>query len=189
MDKERRKMKEKKDRSSSSAALARGSQPNSPVRRAPGTAKISSRTSPAKPKSKTNTSSKSPEKGPPKSKPFMIVGIGASAGGLEAFTQLLRNLPADTGMAFVLVQHLDPKHESMLTRTSLPENEYPGQRGKGRDGGGTRPCLRHAAQHGYDHFRRGPGSEAPHRGARASYARRPFFPLPGGRSKGAMQSG
>ena len=44
-----------------------------------------------------------------------IVGVGASAGGLEAFTQLLRELPVDTGLAFVLVQHLDPKHESMLT--------------------------------------------------------------------------
>lgn len=45
---------------------------------------------------------------------FPIVGIGASAGGLEAFSQLLRELPADTGMAFVLVQHLDPKRESQL---------------------------------------------------------------------------
>jgi two-component system CheB/CheR fusion protein len=43
-----------------------------------------------------------------------IVGIGASAGGLEAFSQLLKALPTDTGMAFVLVQHLDPKHESQL---------------------------------------------------------------------------
>lgn len=47
--------------------------------------------------------------------PFPIVGIGASAGGLEAFTQLLAHLPAHTGMAFVLVQHLDPRHESRLT--------------------------------------------------------------------------
>jgi len=46
---------------------------------------------------------------------FPIVGIGASAGGLEAFTQLLRALPNDTGMAFVFVQHLDPKHETVLT--------------------------------------------------------------------------
>ncbi len=46
---------------------------------------------------------------------FPVVGIGASAGGLEAFTQLLEFLPHDTGMAFVLVQHLAPKHESMLT--------------------------------------------------------------------------
>ncbi|MDB6122970.1 MAG: hypothetical protein JWQ71_1963, partial [Pedosphaera sp.] len=61
-------------------------------------------------------------------KPFPIVGIGASAGGLEAFTQLLQNLPVDTGMAFVLVQHLDPAHESalaqLLTRTtSMPVRE------------------------------------------------------------------
>ena len=43
-----------------------------------------------------------------------VVGIGASAGGLEAFTQLLRALPVDTGMAFVLVQHLSPNHVSAL---------------------------------------------------------------------------
>ncbi|MBI4402629.1 MAG: hypothetical protein HY537_00620, partial [Deltaproteobacteria bacterium] len=47
-------------------------------------------------------------------RPFLIVGVGASAGGLEAFQQLLQNLPLDTGMAFVLVQHLDPTHESAL---------------------------------------------------------------------------
>lgn len=46
--------------------------------------------------------------------PFPIVGIGASAGGLEAFSELLRQLPIKTGMAFVLVQHLDPKHSSEL---------------------------------------------------------------------------
>ena len=44
-----------------------------------------------------------------------VVAIGASAGGMEAFTELLSHLPCDTGMGFVLVQHLDPKHESMLT--------------------------------------------------------------------------
>ena len=47
---------------------------------------------------------------------FPIVGIGASAGGLEAFTELLKHLPTDTGMGFVLVQHLDPQHESALTQ-------------------------------------------------------------------------
>ncbi|HKW96237.1 MAG TPA: chemotaxis protein CheB [Bryobacteraceae bacterium] len=46
---------------------------------------------------------------------FPVVGIGASAGGLEASTQLLQALPSDIGMAFVLIQHLDPKHESMLS--------------------------------------------------------------------------
>ncbi|MGH9447743.1 MAG: chemotaxis protein CheB, partial [Terriglobia bacterium] len=42
------------------------------------------------------------------------MGIGASAGGLEAFTELVKHLPTDTGMAFVLIQHLDPRHESRL---------------------------------------------------------------------------
>lgn len=45
---------------------------------------------------------------------FPVVGVGASAGGLEAFRRLLGALPADTGMAYVLVQHLDPNHESIL---------------------------------------------------------------------------
>jgi two-component system CheB/CheR fusion protein len=44
----------------------------------------------------------------------LIVGIGASAGGLGAFSELLKHLPQSTGMAFVLVQHLDPHHESIL---------------------------------------------------------------------------
>ena len=56
---------------------------------------------------------------------FPVVGIGASAGGLEAATQLLKHLPTDTGMGFVLVQHLDPAHESALAQilgraTSMP---------------------------------------------------------------------
>src|SRR5215471_10690008 len=59
---------------------------------------------------------------------FPIVGIGASAGGLEAFTELLKHLPLDTGLGFVLVQHLDPQHESALTQiltrtTSIPVRE------------------------------------------------------------------
>lgn len=46
---------------------------------------------------------------------FPIVGIGASAGGLEAFEQFFHHVPADSGMAFVLVPHLDPSHSSLLT--------------------------------------------------------------------------
>jgi two-component system CheB/CheR fusion protein len=46
---------------------------------------------------------------------FPIVGIGASAGGLAAFTELLSAIPADSGMAFVVVQHLDPIHTSLLS--------------------------------------------------------------------------
>jgi two-component system, chemotaxis family, CheB/CheR fusion protein len=44
-----------------------------------------------------------------------VVAIGASAGGIEALSELMTNLPVDTGMAFVLIQHLDPKHHSLLT--------------------------------------------------------------------------
>ncbi|MGA8056017.1 MAG: chemotaxis protein CheB [Burkholderiales bacterium] len=56
---------------------------------------------------------------------FPIVALGASAGGLEAFEQFFRHAPADSGMAFVLVPHLDPSHSSILTdilqrTTSMP---------------------------------------------------------------------
>ena len=59
---------------------------------------------------------------------FPIAGIGASAGGLEAFSELLSHLPSDTGLGFVLVQHLDPQHESVLSQlltrvTPLPVHE------------------------------------------------------------------
>ena len=43
-----------------------------------------------------------------------LVGLGASAGGLEVFGQFLDRMPADTGFAFVLVQHLDPNHETLM---------------------------------------------------------------------------
>ena len=63
---------------------------------------------------------------------FPIVGVGASAGGLEAFTQMLHALPVDTGMGFVLVQHLAPTHASMLTEilsraTAMPVAEVQDQ--------------------------------------------------------------
>src|SRR5947207_14253407 len=60
-----------------------------------------------------------------------IVGIGGSAGGFEAAMELLRHLPARTGMAFVIVQHLDPHHGSRLANllgkaTSMPVSEIAG---------------------------------------------------------------
>lgn len=62
----------------------------------------------------------------------LIVGVGASAGGLEAFTELLSHLPDDTGLAFVLIQHLDPSHESHLTEllskaSKMPVSEVRGE--------------------------------------------------------------
>lgn len=57
--------------------------------------------------------------------PLLIVGIGASAGGLEAFKSFFAQMPVDSGMAFVLVQHLSPQHPSLLSElvgrsTSMP---------------------------------------------------------------------
>jgi two-component system CheB/CheR fusion protein len=59
---------------------------------------------------------------------FAVVGVGASAGGLDAFTRMLKALPVDTGMAFVLVQHLSPDRPSMLAdilsrATTMPVTE------------------------------------------------------------------
>lgn len=59
---------------------------------------------------------------------FPVVAIGASAGGLEAYTDFFRVLQPNTGMAFVVVQHLDPSHHSMLTEiiskaTRMPVEE------------------------------------------------------------------
>lgn len=59
----------------------------------------------------------------PQSNVLLIVGIGASAGGLEAFKSFLTHTPANTGMAFVLVQHLSPDHKSMLTELLGRETE------------------------------------------------------------------
>jgi two-component system CheB/CheR fusion protein len=63
---------------------------------------------------------------------FKIVGIGASAGGLEAFEEFFQHMPADSGLAFVLVPHLDPSHASLLTEilqrsTSMPVVEVQDQ--------------------------------------------------------------
>ncbi|RKT45415.1 chemotaxis protein CheB [Thiocapsa rosea] len=56
---------------------------------------------------------------------FPIVGIGASAGGLDAFRRLLHHLPTRTGMAFVLIQHLDPAHPSLLVDLLVAATRMP----------------------------------------------------------------
>src|SRR5215831_6476741 len=68
----------------------------------------------ATPEEKSGAATVSEQAKPEAATAFPVVGIGASAGGLEAVSQLLEPLPADTGMAFVVVQHLDPRHESKL---------------------------------------------------------------------------
>jgi two-component system CheB/CheR fusion protein len=76
----------------------------------------------------TTTASRSSKEQSLVARSFPVAGVGASAGGLEAFTALLHHLPPNTGIAFVLVQHLDPKHESILAEilareTSMPVHE------------------------------------------------------------------
>ena len=56
---------------------------------------------------------------------FPVVGIGASAGGLDAFKKLIKAIPDDSGMAYVLVQHLHPGHESFLTDILQKVTEIP----------------------------------------------------------------
>src|SRR6202041_608844 len=53
--------------------------------------------------------------GAPAKAAFPIVGIGASAGGLEALEQFLKNVPVLSGMAFVIIQHLDPTRKGVMS--------------------------------------------------------------------------
>src|SRR6267378_4607151 len=93
----------------------------------------------AKSKAKKTALAKRPKAGPAKPSRSQdgkdsscpIVGIGGSAGGFEAAMELLRHLPPRTGMAFVIVQHLDPHHGSRLANllgkaTSMPVSEIAG---------------------------------------------------------------
>jgi two-component system CheB/CheR fusion protein len=69
-----------------------------------------------------------PPKRPTRQVAVRIVGVGASAGGLDAFLDLVSAIPVDTGLAFVLIQHLDPRHDSMLAgilagATAIPVQE------------------------------------------------------------------
>jgi two-component system CheB/CheR fusion protein len=64
--------------------------------------------SPASPRKVANSVKNNPTKA------FHIVGIGGSAGSLEAFEEFFRNMPSDTGMTFVLISHLDPTHKALL---------------------------------------------------------------------------
>jgi two-component system CheB/CheR fusion protein len=92
-------------------------------------------TTPQPPKESLRTP---PDAAPVESKPERagppVVGIGASAGGLDAFKRFFAAMPPDSGIAFVLVPHLDPAHESLMVEllsrhTTMPvveaENNMP----------------------------------------------------------------
>lgn len=93
-------------------------------KRASGAAKARS----GSPQHEPHGASADPEFSPSNS--FPIVGVGASAGGLEALSGFLKALPPRTGMAVVVVQHLAPEHSSALTQllskaTAMPVSRYP----------------------------------------------------------------
>jgi len=71
-----------------------------------------------------------------------VIGIGASAGGLDAFPELLEHLPADTGMAFVMVQHLAPDQKSMLPEILSRSTAMPVQTGRAARAPARRGGLR-----------------------------------------------
>ena len=69
--------------------------------------------------------------GPPAGTACPVVGMGTSAGGLEAFTRFFQAMPSDGGMGFVLIQHLDPTHESLRAEllgkhTKMPVRQVAG---------------------------------------------------------------
>ena len=85
---------------------------------------------------KSKTASSQPRAEPPASKvalsakkigdqPFPIIGIGASAGGLEALELFLSNVPKISGMAFVVVQHLDPNHKGIMVELLQRKSSIP----------------------------------------------------------------
>ena len=91
---------------------------------------MSKKIPPGKPPQRATKASTSKE-AVPSAASVPVVGIGASAGGLEAFRELLAALPNDTGMAFVLVSHLSKTYKSMLTEllskvTKMPVAEVRG---------------------------------------------------------------
>jgi two-component system, chemotaxis family, CheB/CheR fusion protein len=61
----------------------------------------------------------------PSTLPFFVVGLGASAGGIEALLRFLEAMPADNGMAFVIVLHLSPKHESNVAHILQEKTRMP----------------------------------------------------------------
>lgn len=71
-----------------------------------------------------NAEAQKPQRGNTKL-PFPVVGIGASAGGLEVFSTFLKHLHTDSGMAFILVQHLDPSHQSQLAELLSRHTDIP----------------------------------------------------------------
>ena len=66
-----------------------------------------------------------PAKAEPLASHMMVVAIGGSAGALDAVRGLIAGLPARSGIAYILVQHLDPDHPSLLAELLVDETPFP----------------------------------------------------------------
>ena len=77
---------------------------------------------------------------------FLIVAIGASAGGLEALEKFFGHMPADAGMGFVVIQHLAPDHASVLAQLLARYTEMPVEQVQNHTEGRARPGICHPAQ-------------------------------------------
>ena len=97
----------------------------------------------------------------------LIVGIGASAGGIDALKTFFSKMPDDIGMAFVIVQHLDPNYDSSLVAIIAGYTAIPVRPCRGRDAGLPGPDLCHPAGHYPDDQGR-PASHRPPGGSRRS---------------------
>jgi two-component system CheB/CheR fusion protein len=73
------------------------------------------KSSPSRPPKKPGKATRAKTSPSSKCVAFPIVGIGASAGGLEALEQFLKHVPEQSGMAFVIIQHLDPTHKGIMS--------------------------------------------------------------------------
>ncbi|HET6234960.1 MAG TPA: chemotaxis protein CheB [Acetobacteraceae bacterium] len=103
------------------------------------------------------------------------MAIGASAGGLHAFTTFLNNLPPDTGMAFVLIQHLDPIHKSLLVALLAPHTAMPVVEAADGVPLGIEHGVHHTAGRDDDSQRRSTGHCQSRAGTREPVADRRFF--------------
>ena len=85
---------------------------------------------------------------------FLYVGVGASAGGLDAIEKLLSNIPENSGMAFIIVQHMDPTHKSGLVNILIPLYYHESSTGRRWSSSKARPCLYNSSQQRYEYSQR-----------------------------------
>ncbi len=77
--------------------------------------------------------------------PAAVVGLGASAGGIAPLQQFFGEMPPDSGLAFVVVMHLSPEHESSLAAVLQQKTQHAGDAGDRSGKGPGEPRLRHSA--------------------------------------------